>query len=56
MYPVAIAYDLELAKTWLAPIFPGLPAAMREAEERFLPGAGVFAGAVRHLGTADHDQ
>jgi Fic family protein len=29
---------------------------MRKAEERFLLGAGVFAGTVKHLGTADQDQ
>lgn len=29
---------------------------LRKAEERFLLGAGVFAGTVKHLGSADQDQ
>ncbi len=38
------------------PHFSWDSARLRKAEERFLLGAGVFAGIVKHLGTADHDQ
>jgi Fic family protein len=38
------------------PRFTWDAARLRKAEERFLLGAGVFAGTVKHLGTADHDQ
>jgi len=38
------------------PRFSWDAARLRKAEERFLLGAGVFAGAVKHLGTADQDQ
>src|SRR5262249_12380287 len=44
---------------WQRPDWPQFAwdsARLRKAEERFLLGAGVFAGTVKHLGTADQDQ
>jgi Fic family protein len=44
---------------WQKPDWPRFSwdaARLRKAEERFLLGAGVFAGIVKHLGTADQDQ
>src|SRR5262244_1778344 len=44
---------------WQRPDWPRFSwdgARLRKAEERFLLGAGVFAGIVKHLGMADQDQ
>ena len=44
---------------WQRPDWPRFSwdaARLRRAEERFLLGAGVFAGIVKHLGVADQDQ
>lgn len=44
---------------WQKPDWPQFSwnaARLRKAEERFLLGAGVFAGTIKHLGTADRDQ
>ncbi len=44
---------------WQKPDWPRFSwdtARLRKAEERFLLGAGVSAGLIKHLGTADRDQ
>lgn len=38
------------------PQFSWDPTRLRKAEERFLLGAGAFAGAVKHLGSGDQEQ
>jgi len=38
------------------PKFSWDPTRLRKAEERFLLGAGVFAGTVKHLGSGDQEQ
>jgi Fic family protein len=43
---------------WQRPDWPNFswnPVHLRKAEERFLVGAGVFAGTVKHLGLADRE-
>src|SRR5450759_2647353 len=45
--------------TWQKPDWPNFSwnrARLRKAEEHFLVGAGVFAGAVKYLGLTDRDQ
>src|ERR1039457_1076132 len=44
---------------WQKPDWPNFSwnqSLLRKAEEHFLTGAGVFAGALKHLGSADQEQ